>query len=99
MAISKKLGKLFVGLNLAIVIRALRFGLGDAKERLARAFRDIDPFAKKSGDSSPVPAALLLEDRDEGPPSIDAEWDQTVALSRQEAGPLSYNKPCNIEDF
>ena len=41
MAISKKLGRAFLGLNLAIVIRALRFGIGDARERLARAFREL----------------------------------------------------------
>jgi SAM-dependent methyltransferase len=99
MTISKKLGKTIVGLNLAIVIRALRFGIGDAKERLARTFRDIDPFARKNGESMPVSGESLSEDTDNDVPFIDAEWDQTVALSPRDVGPLSYNKVCNVEDF
>jgi SAM-dependent methyltransferase len=99
MTISKKLGKAFVGLNVAIVVRALRFGISDAKERLAQTFHDIDPFANKNGQGLPVSGESPRDDMDDDPPFNDADWDETVALSRQEVGPLSYNKVCNVEDF
>ncbi len=98
--LSKTLGKAALSINLAFIIRAFRFGIRDARERLACAFREIDPLAANATEDENFHLeAFVKESTENGLPFADVEWDQTIALDPQVLGPLSHNKLCCIEDF
>jgi SAM-dependent methyltransferase len=88
-----------LAVNAAIVIRALRFGVADAKARLLRAYGEIDPFSPQPATELSVESQDLLPDHPATEWGENTEWDETVALRPETAGPLSYNKVCNLHDF
>jgi SAM-dependent methyltransferase len=87
--------------NAATVIRALRFGLADAKVRSLRAYSEIDPFEPQSatGRLAESPTEEILPPHPDIKWDEGTDWDETVALPPETAGPLSYNKVCNLSDF
>jgi len=92
-------GKGLLAVNAAIVVRALRFGVADAKARLLRAYGEIDPFAPRAATERSVASPDILPDHQATEWNENTEWDETVALPKETAGPLSYNKICNLSDF
>lgn len=93
--------KALLAVNAATVIRALRFGITDAKARLLRTYEQIEPFAPHNATaesteslSNEILPQHQVTEWDEG-----TEWDETVSLPAETAGPLSYNKVCNLSDF
>ena len=78
-----------LGLNLATVLRLVRFGPRDALKHAISAYALADPFSASG--------STVIAEGPEEPEFPESDWDETIAST--DAGPLHHTKPLDLADF
>jgi len=97
----KKAMVFLLGINLGILIRALRFGVADAREQLWSAYHGVDPLKARDLDIEPADTIAAGNDKTSHPAaeSNHEAWNDEILSTSIPVEALSYNKLCNLADF